>query len=123
MKTKILCVLSLLLLVNLAVADVLEFTNGKTLEGKFIGRTNGMVQFESNGITGNYADKDVKNISLGSAKQKTQKAAPKQAKNKAKGPVSIAAGTVLHVRTTQDVNSKRNKPGYKFTAILERPGQ
>jgi len=102
MKTKILYALSLLLLINLATADVLEFTNGKTLEGKLIGRSNGMVQFESNGITGNYADKDVKNISLGSKKQKTKKAAPKQTKKSAKGSVSIAAGTILHVRTQKD---------------------
>lgn len=114
-----------LLLTALAFADTLEFSNGKTLEGTLIGRSNNMVQFESNGITGNYAEQDVKNIAFDGPAPATGQAAPvntpaPQAEAKsADGAVTVTAGTLLHVRTREGVNTRQHKAGHKFTAELE----
>lgn len=114
--------MSLLLVFNSAIADSLEFINGKTLQGKFIGRSNGMVQFEVDGITGNYAEKDVKNMSFGSANKQTSKTSnpkPKPIAKTASGSVTVTAGTLLHVRTKESLSTKKHKTGDKFTAELE----
>lgn len=130
MKIKIVFVIGTLLIASLAIADTLEFTNGKSLEGTFISRSKGMVQFEVNGIVGNYDEKDIKNIAFGGeTAEKTGVSEPAPASKEAAAheqpaavaakPVTVASGTVVHVRTSESVNTKQHKAGHKFTAKLE----
>ncbi|MBW2634089.1 MAG: hypothetical protein JRE14_08200 [Deltaproteobacteria bacterium] len=116
-------ILCLLLAANTIWADTLELTNGKKIEGTFVGRSDGSVKFEVDGITITYDEKDVKNISFGSSHEKTETTAHEapatsEVSNTA-GSVTVPAGTMLLVRTKEPLDSSRQKAGHKFTAVLE----
>ena len=55
-------VVGLLFVSGTVWADTLELTNGKKIEGTFVGRSDGSVKFEVDGITTTYDEKDVINI-------------------------------------------------------------
>ena len=104
------------------VADTLELANGKSMEGKFVGRESGVVKFETReGIVVSIDEKDVKNITFGSASDSTKEtsAAAKPVNKESAGPVAAPAGTVIHVRMKEPINSKQHSAGHKFTAVTE----
>jgi hypothetical protein len=107
---------------SMAAADTLELVNGQTVEGTFVGRADGKVQFEVNGIVTSYDAKDVKNIAFGSDGQPS--AAPATAAPAAKadapsGAVTVPAGTIIMVRIKDALDTSRHRAGHKFTAALE----
>jgi hypothetical protein len=115
-------ILGILLLSSTLWADTLELTNGKKIEGTFVGRSDGNVKFEVDGITSTYDEKDVKNISFGSAPESGEKKAETAqtgASSNTTAPVTVPAGTMLLVRTKEPLDSSRQKAGHKFTATLE----
>jgi hypothetical protein len=114
--------LSLLLPCSTVWADTLELVNGKKIEGTFVGRTNGKIKFEVDGITTTYDEKDVKNIAFGSSQKKPQTQTEAASAGKSSAPtrsVTVPKGTRLMVRTKQPLDSSRHKAGHKFTAMLE----
>ena len=61
-----------------------------------MGRSDGTLKFEVNGIITAYDDKDVKNIALGSSQKKTKKAtdtAPTGGSSAATGTITVPSGT------------------------------
>ncbi len=109
------------------VADTLQLSNGKSMEGTLVGRDKGIVKFKTKeGVVVSLDEKDVKNIVLGSANsgataasKKAATTAAKPAEAQATGPITLPAGTVMRVRLKESINSRKQSSGHKFTAILE----
>jgi hypothetical protein len=124
MNKVLICITLCFLLISGTIwADTLELTNGKKIEGTFVGRSDGSVKFEVDGITSTYDEKDVKNISFGSSQKKTENTAQEapaasEVSNTA-GSATVPAGAMLLVRTKEPLDSSRQKAGHKFTAVLE----
>lgn len=119
MKITPLILLALVLSTSIVFADSIELNNGKTIDGKFIGRDGDAVKFEVDGMSMTFQAKDVKNISMGSsaaAPSPAKKAAPTQATS---GPASIAAGSKMTIKLTGALDTGRHSTGHKFTAVLE----
>ncbi|MDX2493958.1 MAG: hypothetical protein QNK27_03240 [Desulfuromusa sp.] len=115
-------ILSLMLLGPTVWADTLELANGQKLEGTLVGRSDGNVKFEVNGITTTYDEKDVKNIAFGSSQEKTKNttgAAPSEKSPDVTTGITVPSGTQLMIRTKEPLDSSRQKAGHKFTAMLE----
>ena len=109
----------LTLIMTSAIADVIELSNGKKIEGTFVGREGDSIKFDVDGIGMTFNASDVKNISMGSmapaAEVKTQAV---ESKPVVKGG-TIPSGTTLIVRTVEVLNPAKTKEGHKFTAKLE----
>jgi len=116
---KLLTTLSLMVMLigASAVADTLELTNGKSMQGTFVARENGAVKFETKeGVVVSIDEKDVKNIVFAGAAKSTDSAT--STVKKSTGSLTAPAGTVVHVRMKDAVNSKHSA-GHKFNAVLE----
>jgi hypothetical protein len=103
-------------------ADTLQLANGQKIEGTFVGRSDGNVKFEVNGITTTYDEKDVKNIAFGSSQEKSKNttgAAPAEKSPAVTTAITVPSGTQLMIRTKEPLDSSRHKAGHKFTATLE----
>jgi hypothetical protein len=121
---KIIYILTLCLLLPCSAvwADTLELVNGNKIEGTFVGRSNGKIKFQIDGITTTYDDKDVKNIAIGSPQKKTKKPTETASVGESRPPtgsVTVPKGTRIMVRTKEPLDSSRHKAGHKFTAMLE----
>lgn len=117
------CVLTALI-VGTAAADTLELINGHKLEGTLVGRKEGKVQFEVDGIVQTYNAADVKNISIASSTgqqpaKPVEKPSAAQTQSASPANISVPAGTVLMVRTSEPLDTGRHGNGHKFTAQLE----
>ncbi len=101
-------------------ADTVELTNGKKIEGTFVGREGNTIKFEVDGINMSFQAKDVKNISMGStaASKKAQGKVAEKSHNSA-APVIIPAGTIIMVKLSDTLDSGRHAKGHKFSAVLE----
>ena len=113
---KIFIALILLTISPFTYADTIELNNGKTFDGTFSGRDGDNITFEVDGISMSFQAKDVKNISMGSAKKETVKTPQKTSPS---GPVEIATGTTLTVRLSDTLNSGSHATGHKFSGVLE----
>ena len=101
------------LIFPLAYADTIELSNGKTMEGTFIGREGDTIKFEVDGINMSFEAKDVKNIAMGSIKP-AQSQVVKQA-----GTAVMPAGSSVTIRLSDALDSGKHATGHKFTALLE----
>ena len=113
-------VLSMLMMTS-AIADVIELSNGKKIEGTFIGREGDSIKFDADGITMTFNASDVKNISMGSMAPppvEVKAEVVEESKPVVKGG-TIPSGTTLIVRTIEVLNPAKTKKGHKFTAKLE----
>jgi len=115
-----------LLVSTVCFADTLELSNGKTIEGTFIGRDGDTIKFDVDGISMTFQAKDIKNIAMGStpnvsaAKSASTNASDKASANKATTvPTVINAGTTLTIRLSDVLDSGRQSTGHKFSAVLE----
>lgn len=111
----------LILIMSSAIADVIELSNGKKIEGTFIGREGDNIKFDADGITMTFNASDVKNISMGSAAQPSSDAKSEAVvdSSKAAKKVTVPTGTTLVIRIVEALNPKKNAKGHKFTAKLE----
>src|SRR5215218_8164332 len=118
-----------------AFADVLELKDGQVLNGKYVGGSAGIVKFET--AEGVQAIETARTVALTFTAPATPSAAPAaagaaaapgsapapavlaaQSTPAAAAPVTVPAGTVLLVRMMDGISSQ-NKPGSKFTTVLE----
>ena len=126
-----------------AFADVLELKDGQVLNGKYVGGSAGIVKFET--AEGVQAIETARTVALtftapatpvaagaaaGAAAASGSAAVPAagaaaqpavlaaQSTPAAAAPVTVPAGTVLLVRMMDGISSQ-NKPGSKFTTVLE----
>ncbi|MEH6472424.1 MAG: hypothetical protein V7752_14340 [Halopseudomonas sp.] len=110
--------LAVWLISSLVSADTLELNNGKTFEGKLVGKDGDSIQFESDGIAMTFNASDVKNLSMGSTAA-APSAAPAANDSASGEKPEVPAGTRLVVKLGQPLDTNRVKEGHKFTAALE----
>lgn len=104
---------------SVVFADTLTLKNGKTFEGTFKGRSEGNVQFESDGMKISIAETEVEALTFGANNSPTESKVVEKKKPEENRSVTVPAGSVLHVRTTDVIDSSRHTQGHKFTAVLE----
>ena len=100
-------------------ADVLEMHDGTTHTGIFVGGDGSTISFQVGRQVMELAIEDVKSINFDTGDAAPQAAGGEAAPVASSGAVVVPAGTKLLVRTAEDLDSKRHKAGYKFTAKLE----
>jgi len=109
-------------------ADVLELKNGSILKGEYKGGTQATIRFDVGGNIQVIAVESIvaltftgNNVAPSSQPQPSTKATqqPKSSPHVQTGPVSLAAGTRLHVRIDEDVTTQNKNEGARFTARLE----
>jgi hypothetical protein len=102
-------------------ADTLELTNGKTVNGTYIGREGESVRFEVDGIPMTFPAANVTNISIdGEAPTAAAPVAPAPAA--APAPTAkpmVEAGKALTIRLKETLTTGKQGNGYKFTGTLE----
>jgi hypothetical protein len=119
MKHLTLVILVLLAISPFVFADTLSLKNGKTFEGSFKGRSEGNVHFESDGMQISVPESEVDAISFGDSGESAS--APTQAEERSAktDKVTVPSGTILHVRTSDAIDSRKHSQGHKFTSTLE----
>jgi hypothetical protein len=111
----------LMVILSPAISDVIELSNGKTIEGTFIGREGDSIKFDVDGIGMTFNASDVKNISIGDmapAAAEVKKEPVAEGGNVIKSG-TVPVGTTLVVRTSEVLNPAKTKQGHKFTTKLE----
>jgi hypothetical protein len=111
-----------------AFGDVLETTDGKLIEGKFISGSQNNIRFEVEGNAQTFAIGDVLTITFENqpkapaAKPPASKASakpPAPAASEAPSPVTVPSGTRLMGRLDDTLDSRKHGAGHKFTVTLE----
>jgi hypothetical protein len=107
-----------------AFADTLELADGTSLEGKFVGSSNGIVMFETGGSIEAYPETEVEGISLSSGAAATQKAVEPKVQQEVQTStkptnVTIPSGTRLVIRMSDSIDSRQHGAGHKFRGQLE----
>lgn len=116
------------LLSGLADADTLQLANGETLEGEFVGKSNGIIMFNTGSSVEAYPEDEVVGIQLGDSKKAPQaqtsaaaepevEAAP--APKAAPATMEIPSGTRLVIRMRDSVDSRKHQEGHRFQGELE----
>jgi hypothetical protein len=103
------------LLVSLAVAnaDTLYLRNGAKVEGTFLGATTNEVKFKGpDGSTQGYAKGDVEGLELSE---------PQPIPANPPSTVVIPAGTIINVRTIDNIDSTQTSAGQRFRASIDDP--
>lgn len=113
-----------LLACSVGFADTLILKDGRRFDGTFTSRDNGMVVFDAGGMSISVPQADVKELTFGagggaavqapSAAVAAVPAAPQPS-----AAVTVPAGTVLHVRMRDSLDTKRHGNGHRFTAVME----
>jgi len=124
-------VVAVCLLTSAAWGDLLELKNGSLINGKFIGGNENQISFQVGSSVQKYDVADVASLKFGSEKQagfaspRPLTLRPSEAGTGADPQtttnVTIPAGTLISVRTIDDIDSTKNHPGDRFQASLEEP--
>ena len=117
--------LSLLFCTFTLQADVVKLKDGRTIEGIFLGGNSRQIDFLSpGGKTLNFPLTSVGSVTFsalpGAASSDAAPGAP-AAKPAARPAVLIAAGTLLRVRTIDNIDVDASKAGAKYRASLDDP--
>jgi hypothetical protein len=120
-----------LLFVGIAAADTLELKDGRVLQGRYLGGTQAVLRFETDGNIQTFSVNDIVALTFthggGSAVGAAPPYAPAQASMpvaqaqpvNASGTVTIPAGQSILVRMIDGVDSSKNHIGDIFHASLE----
>ncbi len=105
-------------------ADTLVLKDGRSFDGTFKSRDNGTVVFDANGMNISVPEVDVQELTFGTgggsqAQVAPQGPAPVQATSQPTMAVTVPAGTILHVRMKDSIDTKRHGNGHRFTAVME----
>lgn len=97
------------------MADTIELADGSILEGDFVGSSNGIIMFNTGDGIEAYPEDQVTGVFFSSGVQTAAAAA-----NAPQAPArTVAAGTRLVIRTTEDIDTRRHAAGHRFRAQLE----
>ncbi len=96
-----------------ATADTLYVRNGPKVEGTFVSATNRDVRFKgSDGLIKTYAVSTIEDLEFSEARPTAAKPG---------STVVIPAGTMITVRTIDEIDSTKVGPGQKFHASIDDP--
>jgi hypothetical protein len=112
-----------------AWADSLELKNGSQIKGRFIGGTQTSISFQVGSSVQSYNVADILSLrfdgeehassaSISSSGLNVRAAAEKD-EVAPSSSVTVPAGTRISVRTIDDIDSTKNRVGYRFQASLE----
>ncbi len=118
MKRIIFGLLLALLVTSPCVADTLVLKDGRSFDGTFTSRGDGVVTFDANGIAITVPEAAVQELTFGSGGGGRVQSAPQPAPQPA-GAVTVPAGTILHIRTEDAIDTKRHGTGHRFTSVME----
>jgi hypothetical protein len=111
-----------------SVADTLELKSGSLMQGKYLGGTQGTVRFQVGEAVQTMAVGDIIALTFeaGPSGQPAQvqtapAVAPAAVPQSTQSKATVPAGTRLLVRMREGVDSKHDKTGHRFTAVLEAP--
>jgi len=104
-----------------AQADVLELKNGSVLNGQYKGGSQSNVRFSVNGQMKVISAKDIVALTFtGMAEANKMAPAPEKAAQPAtSSSAAVPMGTLLLVRTAEEIGTHNKKVGQTFTAKLE----
>ena len=103
-----------------AIADTLQLANGDVLEGEFVGKSNGIIMFNTGSSVEAFPESEVENIQLGSQVETAEKVAEAAPQQKAEATtLTVPNGTRLIIRMRDGIDSRQHKAGYSFQAQLE----
>ncbi len=98
-------------LATASFADTLKLTNGKVINGIFVGRSGGGVEFIGpDGLTNTYPSNEVAGVTFGPVTPPKPKPAPHR--------VSVPAGTLILVRTNEQLDTDNSYTGQVFSVTL-----
>ena len=98
------------------LADTLELADGRLLEGKFVGSSNGIIMFNTGDGIEAFPEDQVVGVFFSSG---VATAEAYIAKQEDPNSVEIPAGTRLVIRTTDTIDSNRHGAGHRFRGQLE----
>ncbi|MCJ8321415.1 MAG: hypothetical protein MJK12_17395 [Colwellia sp.] len=104
-----------------ASADTLTLKDGQTLNGTLVSRDANNLVFDIAGQQLTFPSDKVKSISFGDEVIAPQANAGQEKVNQevAQAPVSVPAGTVVMIKMSTSIDSKKHNTGHRFTARLE----
>ena len=105
-------------------ADVLELRDGTVLDGKYMGGTQSSMRFQAGGELRVIPLADILALTVtgreaAASNPPAQPAQPAAATASTANPATVAAGTRLRVKMTQQVDTRSTKAGSRFSATLE----
>ena len=96
-------------------ADTLELSNGKLLEGEFVGSSNGIIMFNTGYGIEAFPQDEVVGVFFSSGVETAIAIADSPPPSAVTAPV----GTRLVIRTTENIDSSRHGVGHRFRGQLE----
>jgi hypothetical protein len=119
-----------LFLVGIVAADTLELKDGRVLQGRYLGGTQAVIRFETNGQVQTFNTADAVAVTFTGSSNGSAAMAPTRAPDPAPAPqpqaavssdgsVTIPAGQSMLVRMIDGVDSSKNHVGDVFHASLE----
>lgn len=113
-----------------AHADSLELKNGSLINGKFMGGSQTMINFQVGSSVQSYELTDIRSLRFASDGTAASSAAttnppiPSSREKQSEvgtSSVTIPAGTRISIRTIDAIDSTKHRAGYRFQASLEEP--
>lgn len=117
MKKLSICI-TFALIAGTSLADTLELTDGRTLEGTLVGVSNGIVMFETSEGVQAFPQDQVSGMSTGAAAAPAP-AAEVQPAPAGKQGVTVPAGTRMVIRMVDTVDTSQHSAGHRFRGQLE----
>ncbi len=115
MKRLLLAALSVLSFsVGSVLADTLELSDGRLLEGDFVGSSNGIIMFNTGDGIEAFPEDEVVGVFFSSGVATAQ-----QERQQAPANITVPAGTRLVIRTSDTVDTRRHSAGHRFRGQLE----
>jgi hypothetical protein len=96
-------------------ADTLELADGRTLEGDFVGASNGIIMFDTGGGIEAFPENQVVGLFLSSGVE----TALDMAEVSPTEQITIPQGTRLVIRMSENLDSMRHQAGHRFRAQLD----
>ncbi len=96
------------------LADTLELSNGTVLDGEFVGKSNGIVMFNTDGKVEAYPEDEVVTVNFGSSTPAAVAQSGSQPDT-----ITVPSGTRLMIRTIETVDTRQHKAGHKFRGQIE----
>jgi hypothetical protein len=126
--------ITVLLAVMVARGDSLKLKNGSLINGRFMGGSEDEINFQVGSTVQKFNRSDILSIKFGDAAasdapqepnhlplvdfQSAEHASPSP---QAPASITIPAGTRISIRTIDEIDSTRNRPGDRFLASLQEP--
>ncbi len=121
MKKILFCLALCFVLSAPCCADTLILKDGRSFDGTFRSRGEGVVTFAAKGMLITVPEADVQELTFGTGGggSGVQSSVQVQSAPTATGVLTVSAGTVLHIRMQDTIDTRTHIAGHRFTAEME----